>query len=81
MASKLFASVKTTFLSTGRGYIRVVESRRNVMSHGDARVGKWRGNWRMECLASILHTTAEHDVSSIISADAHTSAASSRLNW
>ena len=27
------------------------------------------------------HTTSEHDVSSITTADAHTSAASSRLNW
>ena len=26
----------------------------NVMAHGDAREGKWRGNWRMECLASTL---------------------------
>ena len=30
---------------------------------------------------SILHTTSEHGVSSITTADAHTSAASSRLNW
>ena len=45
------------------------------------REGKWRGNWRMEWIGSTLHTTSEHDVSSITSADAHTSAASSRLNW
>ena len=45
------------------------------------RVGKWRGNWRMECVASTLHTTSEHGVSRITTADAHTSAASSRLNW
>ena len=43
--------------------------------------GKWRGNWRMEWVASTLHTTSEHGVSSITAADAHTSAASSRLNW
>jgi len=43
--------------------------------------GKWRGNWRMECVASTLHTTSEHDVSSITTADVHTSTASSRLNW
>ena len=43
--------------------------------------GKWRGNWRMEWVASTLHTTSEHCVSSITTADAHTSAASSRLNW
>ena len=51
------------------------------MSHGDAREGKWRGNWRVEWVASTLHTTSEHGVSSITNADAHNSAASSRLNW
>ena len=45
------------------------------------REGKWRGNWLMECVASTLHTTSEHGVSSITTADAHTSAATSRLNW
>jgi len=58
-----------------------VESSWNVMAHGDAREGKWRGNWRMEWVASTFHTTSEHGVSSITTADAHTSAASSRLNW
>ena len=29
------------------------------MSHGDAREGKWRGNWRMEWVASTLHTISE----------------------
>jgi len=53
----------------------------NVMAHGDAREWNWRGNWRMECVASTLHTTSERVVSSITTADAHTSAASSRLNW
>ena len=47
----------------------------------DAREGKWRGNWRKEWVASTLHTTTEHGVSSITTTDAHTSAASSRLNW
>jgi hypothetical protein len=51
------------------------------MAHGDAREGKWRGNWRMEWVASTPHTTSEHGVSSITTADAHTSAASCRLNW
>ena len=60
---------------------RKLESSRNVMAHGDAREGKWRGNWRMQWVASTLHTTSEHGVSSITTADAHTSAASSRLNW
>jgi len=54
----------------------VVES-----SWNDVRERKWRGNWRMEWVASTLHTTSEHVVSSITTADAHTSAASSRLNW
>jgi hypothetical protein len=51
------------------------------MAHGDARMRKWRGKWRMEWVASTLHTTSEHGVSSITTADAYTSAASSRLNW
>jgi len=33
-----------------------------------------KGNWRMEWVASTLHTTSEHGVSSITTADAHTSA-------
>ena len=60
---------------------KVVDSSWNVIAHGDARKGKWRVNWRMEWVASTLHTTSEHGVSSITTADAHTSAASSRLNW
>jgi len=47
-----------------------VESSWNVMAHGDAREGKCRGNWRMEWVASTLHTTPEHGVSSITTADA-----------
>jgi hypothetical protein len=43
--------------------------------------GEVKGNWRMEWVASTLHTTSEHGVSSITTADAHTSAASSRLKW
>ena len=62
-------------------WVAVVESSWNVMAHGDAREGKWRVNWRMEWVTSPLHTTSEHGVSSITTADAHTSAASSRLNW
>jgi hypothetical protein len=61
--------------------LSVVQSSWNVMAHGDAREGKCRGNWRMEWVASTLHTTSEHGVSSITTADAHTSAASSRLDW
>ena len=59
----------------------LLDSSWNVMGHGDAREGKRRGNWRMEWVASTLHTTSEHGVSSITSAYAYTSAASSRLNW
>ena len=58
-----------------------IESSWNVMAHGDAREGKWKGNWRMVWVASTLHTTSEHGVSSITTADAYTSADSSRLNW
>jgi hypothetical protein len=58
-----------------------VQSSWNVMAHGDVGEGNWRGKWRMQWVASTLHTTSEHGVSSITTADAHTSAASSRLNW
>ena len=46
-------------------YESVIESSGNVMEHGDTREGKWRGNWRMQLVASTLHTTSEHGVSSI----------------
>ena len=58
-----------------------IESSWNAMAHGDAREGKWRGNWRLEWVASTLHTTSEHGVSIITTAYALISAASSRLNW
>jgi len=35
----------------------------------------------MEWVATTLHTASEHGVSSITTADSHTSAAGSRLNW
>ena len=72
--------VTQTILPLNIKYKRV-KSNWNVMAHGDAREGKWRGNWRMEWVASTLHTTLEHGVSNITTADAHTSAASRRLNW
>ena len=59
----------------------MLESSCNVMAQGDMREGKWRGNWRMEWVASTLHTISERRVSSITTGDAHTSVASSRLNW
>jgi hypothetical protein len=43
----------------------IVDSIWNVMPHGDARLGKWRGNWRMKWVPSTLHATSEHGVSSI----------------
>jgi hypothetical protein len=58
----------------------LVESSWNVMAPGDAREGKRRGICQMDWVASTLHTTSEHRVSSITTADVHTSAASSRLN-
>ena len=58
-----------------------VEYNWNVMAHGDAREWKWKGNCWMQWVASTIHTTSEHGVSSITTADAHTSAASSRMNW
>ena len=36
-----------------------VKSSWKVMAHGNAREEKWRGNWRMEGVASTLHTTSE----------------------
>ena len=73
--------------STGRIRARIgllkkwVGSSWNVIANGDAREGKWRGNLRMEWVASTLHTTSEHGVSSITTVDTHTSAVSTRLNW
>jgi hypothetical protein len=58
-----------------------VESSWNVLAHSDAREGKWRGNSRMQWVSNTPHTTLEHGVSSITTADAHASAASSRLKW
>ena len=60
---------------------RLLESSWNVTAHGDAREGNWSGNWRMEWVASTLHTNSEHGLSSVTNADAHTSAARCRINW
>jgi hypothetical protein len=64
-------------LVTNATWQSLVEMWRHTM-HGRR---KWRGYWRMEWVASTLHTTSKHGVSSITTADAHNSAASSRLNW
>jgi len=53
----------------------------HTITHGRGVEGKWKGNWRMDWVVSSLHTTSKHGVSSITTADAHTSAASSRPNW
>ena len=34
--------------------LRTVEVVRNLVAHGDAREGKWRGNWRIDWVASTL---------------------------
>jgi len=42
---------------TGRLYpqeVHLVEVVRNLVAHGDAREGKWKGNWGMEWVASTL---------------------------
>jgi len=51
------------------------------MAHGDTREGKWRGNWWIDWVASTLHTTSEHGLSSFTTADVHSSTTSNRLNW
>jgi len=62
-------------------FLSLLDSSWNVMAHGDTWEGNWRGNWQMEWVANTLHTTSEHGVSSITTADAHTPTASSRLKW
>jgi len=80
VAMSVYVSV-TTETSFWSFWAHGVESSWNVMAHVDARQGKWRGNWLMEWVAGTLLTPSEHGVSSITTADAHTTAASSRLNW
>jgi len=94
LQTKFVEEIKTRFMFSSLGVFFCCESRTmcdmmwknsvepswNVMAHGDAPEGKWRGNWRVECVASTLHTTSEHGVSSITTADARISAASNRLN-
>ena len=67
----------STFL---RNVCRLLEAVRNVMAHGDALEGKWRGNRRLERVATTLvlclGTWSIHGRP----ADLH-STASSRLNW
>ena len=51
------------------------------MAHGDAREGKWRGKIRMEWVASSLPLYVGTRSIQLLSADPHSSAASSRLKW
>jgi hypothetical protein len=61
--------------------IQWVELVWNLVTHGDAREGKWKGKLANGVGSQYSHATSEHGVSSITQADAHTSVASSWLNW
>jgi hypothetical protein len=52
-AGHLIVPALVTFTISGSLYM-YVESSWNLMAHGDAREGKWRGNWRMEWADSTL---------------------------
>ena len=58
-----------------------VELVRNLVAHSDARVGDVKGKLANGVGSQYSHATSERGVSSVTQADAHTSAASSRLNW
>jgi len=48
--------------SAARTHLRrlhVLGSNWNVTAHGEVREGKWRGNWRIEWVASTLYITSE----------------------
>ena len=45
---------RLNIISSGKIDHSEVELVRNLVAHGDAREGKWRGNWRMEWVASTL---------------------------
>ena len=51
------------------------------MAHGDAREGKWRGKMRMEWVVSSSALYVGTRSIQLLSADPHSSTASSRLNW
>jgi len=59
----------------------MVECVWNLMAHGDARGGEVKGKLANGLGSQYSDTTSEHGVSSITTADAHPSAASSQLNW
>jgi len=58
-------TIKLAFRPASSHSIHLLDSSWNVMAHGNEREGKWRGNWRMEWVATNLHTTSEHCVLSI----------------
>ena len=64
-----------------------VQLRSHVILRSECRGTRWRtggevkGKLANGVGSQYSHTTSEHGVSSITNADAHTSAASSRLNW
>jgi hypothetical protein len=82
--SSILAISSTGYLPHALHTSTVVDCVWNVMAHGDAREGKWRGNWRMEWVTIKRHATAEHRLVRAVKtlqADVHSSRASSRLNW
>jgi hypothetical protein len=77
-------SVKVVCNTLRLGHINVKKNSCRVQLKCDGIRWRTRGEvkgWRMEWVASSLHSTSEHGVSSITTADVHTSAASSRLTW
>jgi len=60
---------------------RVLYRVQNLMAHGDARVGKWRGKMRMEWVVSNLALYVGTRSIQLLSNYPHSSTASSRLNW
>ena len=65
--------LSSVWLSAGRLHLKCDGTRWRTGGEVKGKLSNW--------VASTLHTTSEHGVSSITTADAHTSAASSRLNW
>jgi hypothetical protein len=61
--------------------LKYVEAVRNVMAHGDAWEGKWRGNRRLERVAATLALYLRTWSINGLPADPRSSTASSRLNW
>jgi len=70
-----------SFLTSAMDEGNPVEMWWHTVTHGR---GKWRGNKRMEWVASKRHMTAEHRLARTVQtlqADVHSSPASSQLNW